>query len=534
MSGLFDNKNDGKGRRQERSQQSETTQRKQRRLTIIVVSVLIIALIGALVIYSSFIRRSATAVTIGGRAFSAAEFDYFYNSSIYEHSHLVNSQMPPEFASMMLPVRGQLLTSQIQNPDTGETWADFFRQRTEESLAQFVQLYNAANAAGFVMSEENLIAMEEAINALMEEGDWAVFEGQFPTPMAYLRALFGSSLNEAVLRDVHEFIFTAFSFNNYMRESFTYTQAQMDAFYEENRDNFDIFRYRMLLITPEVLNPMDFTTGDELYDAQIAAQEDAAMLAQVLVSTITSEEEFIEVARTFDEERYEDPRSTMFDVQGINLNFNFAAWLLDDSRAYGDVTTVETEDGTHLLFFMERNDNNYRLASMRQILIRPEPVLSEDFPEFGEDHPGVIAETERAEREASERAAAALAAFEATDRTEAALIELMYVHSDDTTPGGLYEDIAMFPYETVTGRRLMRIVPELEEWLFDQSRQVGDFELIHTEFGYHLIFFAGHGENFRNFIAEDNMRVNDHEQWIEALPEVGAHRHWGFMLTSPN
>jgi len=534
MSGLFDNKNDGKARREERSQREKTVKRKHRRLTIIVVAVLAIALIGALVINSSFIRRAVPAVTIGGRAFSAAEFDYFYNSGIYEHTELINTQMPPEFASMMLPARGQLLTAQIQDPDTGTTWADFFRYRAEETISQFVQLYNAANASGFTMSEEDLANMEEAISHLLQEADWAVAVGQFPTPMAYLQALFGSSLNEDVLRDIHRFMFTAISYNRHVRESFTYTPAQLEAFYADNRDNLDVFRYRMMLITPEAQNPMDFATGDELYEAQETAREEAIALANQLVEDITTEEDFIEAALAFDEELYSDPRSTLVEVLGENLDQTFAQWLSDESRVYGDTATFEAVNGTNLLMFVGRDDNNYRLASMRQILIMRENVFPDDFPE-GENDPGFIAEMARVDGEARQRGLAALAALEAGGGSEAVLIELMEEHSDDTTPGGLYEDIARFPYESGTGR-LMRIVPELEEWLFDESRQVGDFELIRTEaFGYHLMFFSGQGDNFRNFIAEDRMRTDDHRDWIEALPEVGeARRHWGFILTSPN
>ena len=525
MSGLFDNRNDGKARRQERSQKEQTNKHKQKRLTIIVVSVLIIAFVGALIINSSFLRRTATAVSIDGRAFSAAEFDYFYNRGIMEYTELVNTQMP-DFASALLPARGQLLSSQIQDPNTGETWADFFRQRAKASMAQLVQLYNAANAAGFTMSEEDLQNMENAITAIIEEADFAVSMGQFRSPQAYLQFVFGSSMNEAVLRDIHKFIFTAISYNNHVRESVTFTQAQLEEFYLENQDRFDIFTYRILPITPEAQNPMDFTTGDELADAQEEAQEQAVALANQLVGEITTEDEFIAAARAFDEELFGEPDSTLTQVQGEFIDPTFVDWLTDASRTYGDTITFKTINGAQLLFFVDRNDNNYQLASMRQILLLREQVQFWEFPE-GENDPEFIAAVELAEHQARERALAALAAFEAAGGTEEALIALMEEYSDDTTPGGFYENIAMFPYETATGR-LMRIVPELEQWLFDESRQFGDFELIHTEaFGYHLMFFAGRGDTMRNFIATDGLRTQAHSEWSDTLPEAGeAHRHW--------
>jgi len=534
MSGLFDNRNDGKARREERSKKEQTSKRKHSRLTVTVVVVLLVVFIGAITINSNFIRRSATAITIGGRAFTAAEFDYFYNFGISEYTGFINEQMPPEFASAMLPVRGQLLSDQIQDPETGATWADFFRERAETSISQLVSLYNAANASGFVMSEEDIVAMEEAIDMQLMQADWAVMNGHVRTPAEYLQLMYGSSMNEAVLRDIFQFIFTAISYRDNVRESFTYTQAELEAFYLENSNQLDVFRYRILLVTPEVQNPMDFETGDELYAAQETALEETVALAQLFADTITSEEAFIEVARGFDEVLFSDPRSTLAMVQGEALDPTFADWLTDGARVYGDTMTFEAVNGTHVLFFVDRDDNNYHLTSMRQILLMRENVFPEDFPE-GEDDPGFIAEMARVDQVARERGLAALAALEAGGGTEARLIELMEEHSDDHVPGGLYENIAMFPYESETGR-LMTIVPELEEWLFDESRQIGDFELIRTEaFGYHLMFFAGRGEIFRDFIADDRMRTNDHRDWSDALPEVEApRRHWGFILTTTN
>ena len=59
-------------------------------------------------------------------------------------------------------------------------------------------------------------------------------------------------------------------------------------------------------------------------------------------------------------------------------------------------------------------------------------------------------------------------------------------HSTDggsNTNGGLYEDV-------ITGQ----MVATFNDWLFDASRQSGDYGIVRTDFGYHLMYFVGEAE----------------------------------------
>lgn len=75
----------------------------------------------------------------------------------------------------------------------------------------------------------------------------------------------------------------------------------------------------------------------------------------------------------------------------------------------------------------------------------------------------------------------------AGDKTEESFGEMANKHSDDqngkVTNGGIYEDV-------VKGQ----MVEPFENWLFDESRQVGDYGLVKTEYGYHIMYFVGSEE----------------------------------------
>ena len=49
--------------------------------------------------------------------------------------------------------------------------------------------------------------------------------------------------------------------------------------------------------------------------------------------------------------------------------------------------------------------------------------------------------------------------------------------------GGLYTDVAQG-----------RMVKTFNDWCFDPARQVGDYGIVETKFGYHIMFFSARGE----------------------------------------
>ena len=71
----------------------------------------------------------------------------------------------------------------------------------------------------------------------------------------------------------------------------------------------------------------------------------------------------------------------------------------------------------------------------------------------------------------------------AGDRTEESFAALANQHSADpgsNTKGGLYTAVAEG-----------KMVEEFDDWIFDESRQVKDYGLIKTSYGYHIMFFSG-------------------------------------------
>ena len=80
-------------------------------------------------------------------------------------------------------------------------------------------------------------------------------------------------------------------------------------------------------------------------------------------------------------------------------------------------------------------------------------------------------------------AQAILDAWLAGDKTEDSFAALANEKSEDpgsNTTGGLYEDVYMG-----------QMVEPFETWCFDENRQYGDYGLVQTSYGYHVMFFVG-------------------------------------------
>ena len=94
--------------------------------------------------------------------------------------------------------------------------------------------------------------------------------------------------------------------------------------------------------------------------------------------------------------------------------------------------------------------------------------------------------TEQAWQEAEQKAEAILNEWKAGEATEDTFAALANENSEDpgsNTSGGLYEDV--YPGQ---------MVDAFDAWCFDDARQPGDTGIVKTDYGYHVMYFVGRGE----------------------------------------
>lgn len=135
-----------------------------------------------------------------------------------------------------------------------------------------------------------------------------------------------------------------------------------------------------------------------------------------------------------------------------------------------------------------------RYVNVRHVLIMPE----------GADASNIRTETfDEAAWEASRvKAEELLAQWEQGDQSEDSFAALAVENSQDgsASVGGLYTDVAKG-----------QMVENFENWCFDESRRFGDYGIVETEFGYHLMFFVSSRPVWTDYVESDMMNAYANE-----------------------
>ena len=242
----------------------------------------------------------------------------------------------------------------------------------------------------------------------------------------------------------------------------------------------------------------------------IPAMEAAKAKADAFVAAVNSSDDkdtaFAELAPDYvsedDKEDYEaDPDASLHTgTVGSSLSYqSFGKWLMDDSRANGDVGVVESSSGYYAVMLVNRYRDETATADIRHILITASGADADDPATEDVDESKVP--TQEALDAAKAEAEDILAQWEAGDKTADSFGALAEQYSDDpgsNTNGGLYEQV----YQG-------QMVTEFNDWCFDPARQTGDTGIIHNEStGYHVMYFVGYDQPYWEIQVSADL-VND-------------------------
>ncbi len=450
--------------------EAEMERKKYRRNASIISVILAVFVVLVIVFTSGFSYRTLPAVSVADENYSATEYNYYYKSLYYRYYNSYYTAYG-EYASMLMPQEEQL------------------QEETFTFIAQNKMLNDEAAANGFTLSEEELAAIDEEIENIKS----IAHENGYATLGSYLTAYYGKGMNVNTFRECMINDQVAIAYTAQLTGTYDYDDAELEEFYSENEDSYDVFTYRQFSFS-------GLAGEDEDADAAMAEAESDA---KAFAAAVTSEKSFGDLAYEYAAEdqkaSYEEEDATLRSAQGQNLSADLAEWLTDDSRRYGNVTTIETASGWQVVYFVDRDDNDYATKNVRHVLIA----------DTGDEEADLGMATDLLKK------------WEREDGTEDGFAAMAVERSADpgsAANGGLYENVEKG-----------RMVEEFESWIYDSSRQSGDTEVIKTVNGYHIMYFVGDGENYRMSIAEDSKITSEYSAWVEEhLEGYEATTNWWF------
>ena len=463
-------------------------------------------------------ERKSVAMTVGDETVSSAQMSYYFVDYVRNYY----SQNSSYLQFMMDP--SAALDSQVYNPETGETWADFLLGMAQDNVRSIYALSTAAEDAGYTLSETEEASIENTISNMRL---YAQIYG-FSDVGSYLQAMYGKGSTEESYREYCRRSALASSYYNAHAESLTYDDAALREAEKDSFDSYSSFTYNSYYMS--VSKFLEGGTTDENGTTVYSDEEKAAAsaAAEAAVKTLTDAETITSLEALDDaiaalsiNQGTETPvtSSSYTDKLYTSIDSDVAAWLAGN-RKEGDLTaiprtSVSTDDsgaevtsttGYYIVWYTGRNDNLEPLDNVRHILVAFEGGTT--------DENGVTTYSDEEKAAAKTQAEDILAQWESGDRTEDSFAALATEKTDDTASaesGGLYEDISP----------ASNYVASFKNWAVDDSRKVGDTGIVETEYGYHVMYYCGESAlTYRDSMIANNLKNADMQTWYDALLEA--------------
>ena len=463
---------------------------------------------------SGYYEKRTTAVQIGDHSVSNAELNYYFIDAINNFYSSYGS-----YASMFGLDTTLPLDEQVVDEETGRTWADDFLDTAKENARTTYALTDAAEAAGFALSEEKEAELDSSLSSI---DMYAQLYG-YSNGDAYLKAMYGSGASKEGYRAYARRNSLADAYYQNYSDSLTYTDEQVREKDAEDPTVYNSYSYRSYYLSTSKFLAGGTTddSGNTTYSAEETAAAEAAVKAAAdsLVSDEIDSVEALDAAiAALSVNEGEDAASTNSqNIRYDSISSTYQDWVADSSRKEGDKkvfystststdengNSTESLNGCYVVYYLSATDNQFSMANVRHILVAPEHPADEAEDAHADGETYSAEELAAAKKSAEE----ILAQWKSGEATEESFAELANELSDDGdgTTGGLYENVTPG-----------QMVANFNDWCFDSSRRPGDTDIVETEYGYHVMYFVGNSEiTYRDYLVQSDLRSADVEAWYE-------------------
>ena len=479
-------------------QQEQAAQKRQTIIYSVTGGVIALLVIALLVWRSGFFQSRAAAASIGGETLTTAELGYYYHSI---------RQSTAYYAAYGLSTFDGSKPDDEQFADeaSGQTYRDYFMQVALNNAQQQLALAREAEKQGHTEAE---IKDDLAAQIAQVQSDAASAGYSYG---AYLKAMYGSYMTSGIFEKLCGRYLMAVMADNEKHEELynSYTDADLDAYYEANADDLDTIEYSYLYFPVPSVDTKD-EEGNELDEAEVDKLKEEAK-----AETLANAREALEAVKggsSFDSQMSKYELTSGADHATVvgtgSLNSNYSDQLLALGKDQCDM--VEMDNGCYVISFHGRYLDTTPTRDFRHILATAATTV--------DDSGNPVEPIDAAWDSAKAKIEQVQDAWNASSKTEDDFARLANENSDDGdgTTGGLYTKNA------VNGG----LVTEVHDWVFDSARSYGDVGMVqhvaipgtsNPYYGYHLIFYVGENDPVWMDTARDALAHEAQEEWLNGL-----------------
>ncbi len=443
-----------------------------RRGAVIIISVIIaLFIVVAVVVGSGVLHHSVPVMSVADVSITPSEFNYtyvYFMNYYYDMYGQYTGQAPFDTTK-------SLSRQYIQ---TGVSWLEYLNDATYDTLYLQILQCNAAKKQGITLTDEDIAQINTTLANIHTSAENAGMSDD-----EFLARNVGQGLTAAIVRVCEERTMLANRFNTATREGYAVSDADVDAYYESHKNDYDVVTYHSFNIskTPTV-DTTKLTDEEKAAENEKAAAAAKAKAEEALAKVTTPElfealaNEIVPPTASATEETEEEPVDETLrknTAQSSISSEDAKNWLFDSARVAGDKTTIESDNAITVYLFVSRQIDPTKVVDVRHILIKNG------------------AKTDEEKKAARAKADELLAQWKAGDATEDSFATLAKENSEDgnAQDGGIYEKVTKG-----------QMVESFDTWIFDENRKKGDTDVVDTEFGSHVMYWVGDHLEYRGTI----------------------------------
>lgn len=483
--------------------QQEQAAYKRKVRTYTAIGVVVVVLVAALLIWNSGIfQAKQTAATVGDTNYSVADVSYAYQTARYN----ANAFYIAYGMSAYIPD-----DDSVKDEESGQTYREYYMENALTLLTNTTALYDAAVAEGYTESD-----VADAVQSAIDSAKAAASSAGYSYG-AYLKAYYGRYMSASAYEAILTRSCIADAYYQAKNDSLTYTDDELESYYQENKDDLDTFEYSYLYFKPDAVKTTDEDgkdlelTDEEKKELEAQALADAKETAEAALAALQDGALPVDVIKEYEPSSSGDHTTTV----GSSVSSTYKDELLKCKE--GEAVLVENgTSGYYVVVFHSRTRVETPNADICHIVITAETTTDEDGK--------TVEPTEEAWAAAQAKAEEVLAEYEAGEHTQEAFVALAEKYSEDKDANGNLYNGALYTNISPTSS----YVTEFLDWIFgdEAPHSVGDTGIVRHEgstsssssyWGYHIMYYAADNNPVWKNTAISALKSDDLSDWQEEL-----------------
>lgn len=378
--------------------------------------------------------------------------------------------------------------------DQNKTWYEYFMDTTITQTKQMLQFLEAAKKDGFKLPDSAKKTLNTTLDGIKNTAKALSLSND-----EYVAKTYGVGLNYEDVKTCLTWSTTATAYHDVYTKSLDYSEDDYGKYYAEHRDEIDHVDYISYTYNATYEDGADDAAKDAAKKEaksnadKLAALKDVDSFKKAMRAVFKeANPDITEEKLTENVNNYMTTDKSKSDITSSSVASDAAAWLVSSERTAGE-TYVSDGDDYYTVYMIVK------------------PAYRAEYSTKNVRHILFTADTYGSDSKAYSEAKQVLYQWKKDGKKVDDFVSLAAQYSEDpgsSSTGGLYENV-----------KKGQMVEAFENWIYDESRKSGDSAIVHSDSGYHMMYFVGNGMIEWQAEADSELRSAAEDSYADKLAE---------------